>query len=206
MEKLWFCKSCASGRCWLSVTLLLCCLSGFLRLACVKSSSCVGDGLWQQWLPDAGRCSCSYVSGWHTGFCTRLPIWRSLTPASSSSGLLAEHDGDDQSYKEHEADASKGSPDENLTVQIQNVLTACSCRKEGERGKRKGPPPSCGDVQLWQSHREVLQHRRLVVNVCEERASTEHRGRGGDQACPQVTSPAVGCCCGHCAGELREER
>jgi len=97
---------------------------------------------------------------------------------------LAEHDGDDQSYKEHEADASKGSPDENLTVQIQNVLTACSCRKEGERGKRKGPPPSCGDVQLWQSHREVLQHRRLVVNVCEERASTEHRGRGGDQACP----------------------
>ena len=119
---------------------------------------------------------------------------------------LAEHDGDDQSYKEHEADASKGSPDENLTVQIHNVLTACSCRKEGERGKRKGPPPSCGDVQLWQSHREVLQHRRLVVNVCEERASTEHRGRGGDQACPQVTSPAVGCCCGHCAGELREER
>lgn len=77
MEKLWFCKSCASGRCWLSVTLLLCCLSGFLRLACVKSSSCVGDGLWQQWLPDAGRCSCSYVSGGHTGFCTRLPIWRS---------------------------------------------------------------------------------------------------------------------------------
>lgn len=55
MEKLWFCKSCASGRCWLCVTLLLCCLSGFLRIACLKSSSYLGDGLWQQWLPDADQ-------------------------------------------------------------------------------------------------------------------------------------------------------
>ena len=62
---------------------------------------------------------------------------------------LAEHDGDGYGSEEQEAGASHSNPEENFTDGIQRVLAACSCRKKGERGNSKCPPPAWGYVQLW---------------------------------------------------------
>ena len=54
---------------------------------------------------------------------------------------LAVRDGDGYGSEEQEAGASHSNPEENFTDGIQRILAACSCRKKGERRKRKIPAP-----------------------------------------------------------------
>jgi len=48
---------------------------------------------------------------------------------------LAVRDGDGYGSEEQEAGASQVNPHDHFAVETWYVLVACSCRKEGERGK-----------------------------------------------------------------------
>ena len=62
---------------------------------------------------------------------------------------LAVRDGDGYGSEEQEAGTGQVSPHDYIRAEMQHVLMACSCRKKGERGNSKCPPPAWGYVQLW---------------------------------------------------------
>ena len=54
---------------------------------------------------------------------------------------LAVRDGDGYGSEEQEAGTSQVNPDDHIIAEMQCVLVACSCRKKGERRKRKISAP-----------------------------------------------------------------
>ena len=89
---------------------------------------------------------------------------------------LAVRNGDGYGSEEQEAGASHSNPEENFTDGTQCVLVACSCRKKGERGKRKGP--AAGDICL---HPEMPVASTDIKFATSDQSSTAGRAPSSPQ-------------------------
>ena len=101
---------------------------------------------------------------------------------------LAVRDGDGYGSEEQEAGASHSNPEENFTGGIQRVLAACSCRKKGERRKRKISAP--GVICL---HPEMPVVSTDINLASSDQSSTAGRAPVSPQLGYLHLGPAVSC-------------